>query len=364
MRTGVHRTLGCREDVPFRWARKTLRAGLAGLAVTLLLVTGCKKQDRTDKASSEAHPVTRTAERGPVTLTVTCDKDQITIAERLGLTIAVEAADGVDVTLPQFGQQLSEFQIRNFEDRSAVPADGKRRWEQHYDLDIFLSGDYTIPAITVSFVDPRPADRDASAEPIRGELSSEPIPVKVTSLLAGQFDPTKFRDIKGPVPLPAARTWVWLWWAGGGLLVVAAVVVIVWLIRRWRRPGRVPAVPPHEWAFDQLRALIDAQLVEQGQVQEFYYRLSEIVRVYIELRFGLMAPERTTEEFLLEAHASRALSAEHKSRLSAFLQACDLVKFARYAPATEEVEQVFGAARDFIEQTAVPAERERLEAAA
>jgi hypothetical protein len=336
----------------------------AGVAVALVFVAGCEDQGQTDKASSEAKPVTHTAERGPVSLTVTCDKDEITIAERLGLTVAVEAADGVDVTLPQFGEQLSEFQIRGFEDRSAVPIDGKRRWEQHYDLDIFLSGDYTIPAITVDFVDHRQSDRDPSAKPIRGELSTEPIPVKVTSLLAGQFDPTKFRDIKGPVPLPAAQTWVWLWWAGGGLLVVAAVVGVVWLVKRRRRPGRVPAIPPHEWAFDQLRALIDAQLVEQGQVQEFYYRLSEIVRVYIELRFGLMAPERTTEEFLVEAHASRALSAEHKRRLADFLQACDLVKFARYAPATEEVEQAFGAARDFIDQTAVPAERERLEAAA
>jgi hypothetical protein len=345
-------------------SRRTAQVVRAAVAATCLLVVGCKQQDQADQASSKAKPVTRTAERGPVSLTVTCDKDEITIAERLGLTIAVEAADGVDATLPQFGQKLSEFQIRNFKDRSAVPVDGKRRWEQDYDLDIFLSGDYTIPAITVSFVDHRPADRDSSAEPIKGELSTEPIPIKVTSLLAGQFDPTKFRDIKGPVPLPAARTWIWLWWTGGGLLVIVAVVSVVWLIRRWRRPGRVPAIPPHEWAFDQLRALIDAQLVEQGQVQEFYYRLSEIVRVYIELRFGLMAPERTTEEFLIEAHASPALSAEHKRRLADFLQACDLVKFARYAPATDEVEQVFNAARDFIDQTAVSAERERLEAAA
>jgi hypothetical protein len=170
-------------------------------------------------------------------------------------------------------------------------------------------------------------------------------------MLEGQFDPTQFRDIKGPVELPAAASRRWMMWGGGALAAVllCAVAVIVW--RRLRRPGPQPVAQPHEWAFDRLRELIDAQLVEQGRTQEFFYGLSEITRVYIELRFGLMAPERTTEEFLAEAKESTALPSAHKAKLAEFLQACDMVKFARYEPKNEEIEGAFNAARDFVDQT-------------
>ena len=36
----------------------------------------------------------------------------------------------------------------------------------------------------------------------RGEITTRPIAIKVTSLLRGEFDPSKFRDIKGPVAVP------------------------------------------------------------------------------------------------------------------------------------------------------------------
>ena len=330
-----------------RWARAVC---LIALVPAMLLGGGCRKPSRSEHP--EAKPVTKSAERGPVKVTVAVDKDQITIAEKLTMTIVTEAAAGVDVTMPQFGDKLSEFQIRNYRDVPAVDNGRQRRWEQTYDLDIFLSGEYTIPPVTVKFTDARKTADDPSAKPIESDVSTEAIPIKVASLLEGQFDPTKFRDIKGPVGLPADPTRVWLW-RTAGVLGGAAVLAGLgfWLVRRRRRPSRLSAQAPHEWAFDQLRALIDDQWIEQGRVQDFFYRLSEITRVYIELRFGLMAPERTTEEFLAEAQSSALLSPAQKRLLDDFLHACDLVKFARHEPPAEEIERAFGSARDFIDQT-------------
>ena len=88
------------------------------------------------------------------------------------------------------------------------------------------------------------------------------------------------------------------------------------------------------------------------------------MRVYIELRFGLMAPERTTEEFLEEVRRSRSLETRHKALLDDFLSSCDLVKFARYSPTTTEIEDAFNAARDFIQETAPRQTSQDMEAAA
>ena len=76
---------------------------------------------------------------------------------------------------------------------------------------------------------------------------------------------------------------------------------------------------------------------ENPPVEEFYTRLSDIVRRYLEGQLGLRAPERTTEEFLYEVSRDHALSAEHKELLGAFLQESDLVKFARFRPGADDM---------------------------
>jgi hypothetical protein len=111
-------------------------------------------------------------------------------------------------------------------------------------------------------------------------------------------------------------------------------------------------VPPHEWALRQLEALVDERLAERNLVSEFYFRLSMIVRRYIERRFDLMAPEWTTQEFMTRVQLNSRLPAEYRPLLGDFLQACDLVKFARHAPQRDEIEATLSTARDFVARSA------------
>jgi hypothetical protein len=152
------------------------------------------------------------------------------------------------------------------------------------------------------------------------------------------------RDIKGMVPVPHA--WWPVWVATG---VIVAGVLAWWLWRRYRRgptAAGTPAPPPplpYEVALAALAELRGANL----PVELFYTRLSDIVRRYIEGRFGLRAPEQTTEEFLAQA----TLPAEHMDLLSAFLTESDLVKFARLQPGDADRQQAFAAAEKFVLET-------------
>jgi hypothetical protein len=340
-------TESTRPTTPRRMA--TLLGWSIALSVALVAISGCGQTTDVAESDGESTAIVKTSERGPVTMTVTASKGKISIADRLELTIDVTAEDGVEVHPPAFGEQLGQFAIRDFREFPEEVTSEGRRWRQVYTLDVFVSGTYTIPALTANFTDRRNGD-DAIVE---SSVSSEPFEIEVTSLLEGEFDPTAFRDVKGPLSLPMSRTWTWVWWSVGGIVSVAViVVVIVWLVRRGRRPMIEPVIPPHEWAFDQLQMLIDDKLIEQERVHEFYFRLSMIVRRYIELRFHLMAPERTTEEFLREMQRSDALPAAHREALTQFLLACDMVKYALYLPKADEIENVFDTARDFVTQTA------------
>jgi len=338
-----------------------LGVGFLALFVTITFA-GCRKSDA-PPSDAQAKPIEQTVERGPVKMTVRVDKNRITIAEKLNLSIEVTAAEGVDVEMPAFGEKLDEFQIRDYRDEPDIPTAQGRRWRQEYVLDIFLSGDYHIPPITARFTDRRAEREAATTQPTTSEVSSSPLTIKVTSLLEGEFDPADFCDIKGVVELPVPPGRAWIWWLTGSAAVVALAVAGLLL---WKRHVRVAAeriIPPHEWAREQFQRLRDEHLIEQNQVRLFYYRLTGIVRLYIERRFAIMASEQTTDEFLRAVKGHPSLGTKYRGALSAFLRAGDMVKFARYTPVATEIDQAFEAAETFVEQTA-NTERNAQEAAA
>jgi hypothetical protein len=157
--------------------------------------------------------------------------------------------------------------------------------------------------------------------------------------------PTDIRDIKGLVAVP--HDWWWLWLV---LIVLALAAFAFWLWRRRQPTTSVTTVTPLSPYEIAMRAL--QQLREQNpDVEEFYTRLSDIVRRYLEGQLGLRAPERTTEEFLYEMSGDFALSAEHKELLGAFLEESDLVKFARFRPGEEDKQRAFAAAERFVQET-------------
>jgi hypothetical protein len=160
------------------------------------------------------------------------------------------------------------------------------------------------------------------------------------------------RDIKGLVPIPMGRWWLWALIA---IVVVVAVIWLIWWLRRaaQKKPVAIAPLPltPYDLAVLSLRRLLDEKLMERGLVDEFYTRLSDIARHYLEGRFQLHAPDRTTEEFLYEVSRNNALTQEHKDLLGTFLQECDLVKFAKLRPDTTDMKRAFDAAEKFVNDT-------------
>ena len=92
-------------------------------------------------------------------------------------------------------------------------------------------------------------------------------------------------------------------------------------------------------------------LIAKGQAKLFYLRVSAILRHYIENRFGLRAPERTTEEFLSDLQTNHILLPRQKDLLKRFLEHCDMVKFAEYQPNREEVDDTLNTCAQFIAET-------------
>jgi hypothetical protein len=274
-----------------------------------------------------------------VTLKASLDKRVVTIGERVQYTVTLACGKDVDVEFPATAQTLGDFTVKESVLKSSVWF-GKKRSFCRYILEAYTTGELTIPKLAIKYKGK--ADKDWR------EARSDEQKVEVKSLLAKAKDMNDIRDIKGPVTASAAKPWFVL--AGGVLLTL----LLLCYYRFWKRNKTAPALPvraAHEIAFEQLDELRRRDLISQGKIKEYFIEVSGIVRHYLENRFSLKAPEMTTEEFLIHLRDGSRLRPEHKTLLKDFLVACDLVKFAKYAPNPQEIDMSYQFARNFVEQT-------------
>ena len=137
--------------------------------------------------------------------------------------------------------------------------------------------------------------------------------------------------------------------------VLAAVVLIGWIIRARRMKNTAQENADamqraHADALAELERLF--ALIDSEQSRPYAIESSAIIRRYIEVRFNLAAPNRSTEEFLAEAQHSPKLAPEYQTLLADFLQCCDLLKFARTFADRRELTQLHQAAISFVKETA------------
>lgn len=329
------------------WARPTV-----GIYLAILIVVGGCRQD----APLEPDMLTDTAERGPFKFTVEVSPKQIWVGDSVTIELRVETPDGQLVRFPT-EEDFGELEILNVETSDPRPGvEGGLLWRQTVTAGSYASGMVEVPALVVKYAR-MPAEPDAEPA-FEHELATEPLEIEVRSALTSQDSVFEPRDITGTLTPPRKPLSPWAWTAiiGGAILAAALVTfLIVWLRRLARRP--VPPILPEVWALRELSLLEAASQAEGWQPREFYYRLSEIVRVYIERKFMLAAPEMTTEEFLGTLARERGALPYDAGRLREFLEACDLVKYAAFEARLEDGQQALGIARTFVDATAAADQR-------
>jgi hypothetical protein len=291
-------------------------------------------------------PITSTAPavaaKGPVVVTARAVPDTTTIGSPVRYEVEVSVAKNVEVVLGQPADHLGPFEVVDFGEDPPVTRDGRRIVTRWFSLVGFDVGNHLVTSPPVEYRTSGSAL--VKADPVETRISIE-------SLVGKKLADAHLRDIAPPMPIPID-------WrgpeavAGGVALLLAAVGGIWWLRRRRaRRAVGPPPVAPDVRAVAALAALEARRLPERGEVKLYYAELSDVVRCYLEDRFGVRAPEMTTEEFLVSTARGGALGAAHRGLLGDFLRECDLVKFARHRPTEEAAVRAMAAARRFVAET-------------
>ncbi len=189
-------------------------------------------------------------------------------------------------------------------------------------------------------------------------VSTQAVKIRIVSVVANEKDP-QMPAVRKPVSV-WIEDWTLTWIAGIALGLLLAFGLGALLYKVLTPPPPPPPPPPprpaHEIALEKLGAIAASSLLDEGQSEEFYVRVSEAVREYLGRRYNLSLTdpaglEMTTEELtalLLDVRWPRGMDLHFVTLL---LQDCDIVKFARYAPTEDEATDVLRRAFQLVELT-------------
>ena len=340
---------------------------LTALAVIVLCLPGCGAEDgrRGRKpAGADDVRVFRTASVGPVTIALEATPAQFELSRHTTVRVRILAETGVTVRGDSYKralcgdrQHLDYRIVEARRERAVLIGDGRLRWTYEFELEFVLPGEYELPPASLSFVDERSTVDRATAQSGTSmpsglhTLETEPLTLVVQQAAGVSLTPEEMMTITTLDPVELPRKWS-PWWRAGVLLVVAIAAAVSWQVRRRQQcSASVMVMPAHEWAHDELAALLAEDLIGRERFREYAYRVSDIVRGYIARRFRVAAPEMTTEEFLTTAATDGCFGETTTEQLNRFLNACDLVKYANHQPTTAEAKSFLETICTFVEQT-------------
>lgn len=192
-------------------------------------------------------------------------------------------------------------------------------------------------------------------------IDTEALSIKILPM---EVDTSKsIVDIKG-VRAPSSAWWLrlwdnmplWAWYLLAGLIgaaILAAVLYYIY-IKKQRNNGEKTApedlLPPHEKALLALTQLREEKLWQEGREKEYYTHLTDILREYLEGRFGIQAMEMTSSQILDCLRADKETKALNK-QMKEILEMADFVKFAKMRPMPEDNEAAMRKAVNFVEDT-------------
>lgn len=212
-----------------------------------------------------------------------------------------------------------------------------------YTLQFFGTGDHTIPKLPVQFVQ----QEDTTT------LYVPPVPLDFKSTLQADNDSL--------MPLKPIFAFALNWWPY--LVGLVVVLLVGYLLYKWylkkksekeeeTRPVSEPQpfldpLKELEENFQQLKAS-KPELQRNRQFKDFYIRMGDALRWYLERVYDIPALESTTRELIRDLHQKTAPEAIIR-KTESILKEADMVKFARFTPTLEQVNEALQQAEDFIE---------------
>lgn len=227
-------------------------------------------------------------------------------------------------------------------DSSSTRTPDRIRYNYDYTIQAFDPETIVLPPFTV-------LSSDHADSAFSNVVTIKVIPVEVDSTMT----PMPYKTVAAPAFNLFDFIPTWALWALLAVLLAGGVFAYFQLRKRKIiaiEEAKKPSLPPYELALNELNNLRTSKLAETGQEKEFYTRLTDIIRVYLQGRFGINAMEMSSTDIL------RALRANPETKGNAdtvrdVLSMADFVKFAKVRPLPDDNIRAFNRSVAFVQDT-------------
>jgi hypothetical protein len=282
--------------------------------------------------------------------------DSLMIGDQITYTLRAEADREVDLKMPQIKDTLSKtLEVLSLLSSDTTVSDNRIVIQQDYLITGFDQGSQIVPSQEVVY------HRGGTVDTAR----SMPLIINVYEPVVDTSQ--QIKPIKPPINTPVTFKEILPWVAGGlgvALLIGTAVWLLVRFLKRRKDPEgttQKPLEPAHVIAFRELDRLKNEKIWTRGMVKQYYTRLTEITRHYIERQYDIPAMESTTEEILYAFKRVNPDDLLLDGILKELLELADLVKFAREDPLPVDNQTNLSNAYIFVQKTYPMFYREEVE---
>ncbi len=278
----------------------------------------------------------------------TIDSSSILIGDQTTLHLEISHPSGLTLQLRDYTDTLVEdIEILLQSEFDTSKLEGNRvSVKKDFLITCFDSGTYIIPPFEAILKD----------SIVEATYRSEPIFLTVSRTEIEPADSiAQIFDIKQPYGAPVGFREV-LPYVLGGILITGIIFFLAYFLKKRKKDEPIlkrtrPTVPAHVIALRELDKLKMEKLWQQEKVKLYYSRLTEILRVYLENRYGILAMEQTSQE-TLDALLEIGFNDNNLyAKLKEIFFFADLAKFARAKPLPNENETALLSSYLFVNET-------------
>lgn len=173
-------------------------------------------------------------------------------------------------------------------------------------------------------------------------------------------------DIVGPIreKLGLREILPWIF------LIIVTGLLVYYVVKRFKQRAlkksdsiisRIPGEPIHITILRELDRLEKQKLWQDGHIKEFYTRLTDILRNFIQLKYYIPALEMTSSETIDSLNGTGSEEKENIDRINEILTTADLSKFARFIPPPEISGKMVDQARLFVRTSCKNSEGDKVD---
>lgn len=248
------------------------------------------------------------------------DRREIRIGEPVTLQLSVNYPEGIPVQWFSIPDTFNTLEVAKREKIDTISTSGGSILKQKILITGFDSGRFVIPQFHLML-----SGRD---------IASDSFSLTVNTVTLDGLD---YKDVKDIVEADQTNKNEYLWWIAGAASVILLLLLIYLMLRNRKRPAADTLIRKDAYAdaMEQLSQLKKESLIEKGEELQYYTRLADIFRRFLQGEKGIRSMEKTSLEILSELQRMN-LGRETVTEIGISLRRCDFVKFAKYSPSGNE----------------------------